>query len=385
MSFLSNLADHSVARARGELAELADYARQHYGVTELAPWDLAYYSEKLREHRYAVTEEEIRPYFPVTRVLSGMFSVVERLFDLRIQEVEVFDSWHPDVRFFEIRDSSGELRGQFYLDAFARPNKRGGAWMNVCTNRLHTAGCDQIPSAYLVCNFTPLVGDRPSLLTHNEVQTLFHEFGHGLHHMLTTVDYPAVAGIQGVPWDAVELPSQFMENWCWERESLDLISGHVDTGAPIPEDLYERMRAAKNFQSAMQMVRQLEFALFDFRLHLEYDPRQGGRIYPMLEEVRDQVAVLKPPAFNRFAHGFSHIFAGGYAAGYYSYKWAEVLSADAFSLFEEKGIFDQEAGRAFRRSILERGGSRDAIELYRDFRGREPTIDELLRHSGIAA
>jgi oligopeptidase A len=289
------------------------------------------------------------------------------------------------VRFFEIRDGDGELRGQFYLDAFARQNKRGGAWMDVCTNRLHTARCDQIPTAYLVCNFSPPVGDKPSLLTHNEVQTLFHEFGHGLHHLLTKVDYPAVAGINGVPWDAVELPSQFLENWCWERESLDLISGHFDTGESIPEDLYRRMRSAKNFQSAMQMVRQLEFALFDFRLHLEYDPKRGGRIDHLLDEVRDQVAVLKPPPFNRFAHGFSHIFAGGYAAGYYSYKWAEVLSADAFSLFEEKGILDTDTGRSFRRHILEQGGSRQATELYIGFRGREPSIDALLRHSGIAA
>jgi len=385
MAFLEDLAARSVTKARAELAQVADYARERHGLDGLEAWDLAYYSEKLREHRYAVTQEEVRPYFPVTRVLPGMFRVVERLFDLRIREVEGVETWHADVRFFEIRDADGALRGQFYLDPFARRHKRGGAWMDVCTNRMHTTRCDQIPTAYLVCNFTPPVGDRPSLLTHNEVETLFHEFGHGLHHLLTTVDYPAVAGINGVPWDAVELPSQFLENWCWERESLNMISGHVDTGAPIPDDLYRRMRAAKNFQSAMQMVRQLEFALFDFRIHREYDPERGGRIDEILDEVRERVAVLKPPAFNRFAHGFSHIFSGGYAAGYYSYKWAEVLSADAFSLFEEKGVFDLPTGRAFRRSILEKGGSREAMELYVDFRGREPTIDALLRHSGIAA
>jgi oligopeptidase A len=385
MNFLNDLAERSVGQAQKELAELTGFARAHHQVDELEPWDIGYYSEKLRQHRYAITQEDLRPYFPLPRVLAGMFSVVERLFNIRIEEVRGVKTWHPEVRFFEIRDAGGELRGQFYLDPFARPKKRGGAWMDTCTNRLHTARCDQIPVAYLVCNFGPPVGDKPSLLTHDEVETLFHEFGHGLHHMLTKVDYPAVAGINGVPWDAVELPSQFMENWCWERAPLDLISGHVDSGEPIPEDLYERMRAAKNFQSAMQMVRQLEFAIFDFRLHREYDPQRGGRIYEILEEVRDQVAVIKPPAFNRFAHGFSHIFAGGYAAGYYSYKWAEVLSADAFSLFEEKGVFDTDSGRSFRENILEKGGSDEAMDLYVAFRGREPTVDALLRQTGIAA
>ena len=385
LAFLEDLARHSVDRARGELAELAEFARVEHGLETLEPWDLAYYSEKLRQHRYRIGQEELRPYFPIDRVLPGMFAVVERLFGLTITEVAEVDTWHPEVRFFEIRDAAGALRGQFYLDPFARQNKRGGAWMDVCTNRLHTVACDQIPVAYLVCNFSPPVGGRPSLLTHNEVETLFHEFGHGLHHMLTKVDYPAVAGINGVPWDAVELPSQFMENWCWERESLDLIAGHVDTGAPLPDELYRRMRAAKNFQSAMQMVRQLELALFDFRVHLAYDPARGGRVYDILDAVRDQVAVMKPPAFHRFAHGFSHIFSGGYAAGYYSYKWAEVLSADAFSLFEERGIFDADAGASFRQNILEKGGSAEAMDLFVAFRGREPSVDALLRHSGIAA
>jgi len=385
LAFLEDLARHSVERARGELAELAEFARAEHGLETLEPWDLSYYSEKLRQHRYQIGQEELRPYFPIDRVLPGMFAVVERLFGLTITEVAEVDSWHPEVRFFEIRDAAGALRGQFYLDPFARQNKRGGAWMDVCTNRLHTVACDQIPVAYLVCNFSPPVGGRPSLLTHNEVETLFHEFGHGLHHMLTKVDYPAVAGINGVPWDAVELPSQFMENWCWERESIDLIAGHVDTGAPLPDELYRRMRSAKNFQSAMQMVRQLELALFDFRIHLEYDPVRGGRVYDILDAVRDQVAVMKPPTFHRFAHGFSHIFSGGYAAGYYSYKWAEVLSADAFALFEERGVFDPAAGAGFRENILERGGSAEAMDLFVAFRGREPTIDALLRHSGIAA
>ncbi|MBK8637242.1 MAG: M3 family metallopeptidase [Chromatiaceae bacterium] len=384
MGFLAGLAQRVVTQARQEIEEVRDFARTLGGPGAIEPWDLAYYAEKLREHRYAITQEELRPYFPISRVLGGLFKLLERLFDIRLREVQGVDTWHPDVRFFEIRAGDGDLRGQFYLDPFARPNKRGGAWMDVCVNRLHTATCDQIPCAYLVCNFSPPVGDQPSLLTHTEVLTLFHECGHGLHHLLTQIDYPAVGGISGVPWDAVELPSQFLENWCWERESLDLISGQVATGEPIPDGLYQRMRAARNFQSAIQMARQLEFALFDFRIHLEYDPARGGRIQEILDQVRDQVAPLKPPAFNRFAQGFSHIFGGGYAAGYYSYKWAEVLSADAFSLFEERGVLDSATGRAFRQNILEQGGSRPAMDLYVAFRGREPTIDALLRHSGIA-
>jgi oligopeptidase A len=384
MGFLAGLAQRVVSQARQEIEEVRDFARTLGVDGPIEPWGLAYYAEKLREHRYAITQEELRPYFPISRVLDGLFKLLERLFDIRIREVQGVETWHPEVRFFEIRAGDGDLRGQFYLDPFARPNKRGGAWMDVCVNRLHTATCDQIPCAYLVCNFSPPVGDQPSLLTHTEVLTLFHECGHGLHHLLTQIDYPAVGGISGVPWDAVELPSQFLENWCWERESLDLISGQVATGEPIPDGLYQRMRAARNFQSAIQMARQLEFALFDFRIHLEYDPARGGRIQEILDQVRDQVAPLKPPAFNRFAQGFSHIFGGGYAAGYYSYKWAEVLSADAFSLFEEKGILDTATGRAFRQHILEQGGSRPAMDLYVAFRGREPTIDALLRHSGIA-
>ncbi|WP_295387088.1 oligopeptidase A [uncultured Thiodictyon sp.] len=385
LAFLNDLAERSLAQARNELEQLRAFALEHHGQEHLEPWDLGYYAEKLRLHRYQISQEELRPYFPVSRVLTGLFGVAERLFGVSITQVEGFATYHPDVSFFELRDAAtGQLRGQFFLDPFARPNKRGGAWMDVCTNRLHTARYDQIPVAYLVCNFSPPIGDQPSLLTHGEVETLFHEFGHGLHHLLTRVDYPAVAGINGVAWDAVELPSQFMENWCWERESLDLFAAHWETGEPLPADLYGRMLAAKNFQSAMQMLRQLEFSLFDFRLHLEYDPARGGRIYELIEEIRDRIAVVRPPAFNRFAHSFSHIFAGGYAAGYYSYKWAEVLSADAFSLFEERGVFDAAAGRAFKENILEQGGSRDAMALYVDFRGREPTTDALLRHSGIA-
>ncbi|PUB91662.1 MAG: oligopeptidase A, partial [gamma proteobacterium symbiont of Ctena orbiculata] len=383
IAFLTDLAERSRTQAENELNELREFASETYGFDDLQVWDIGYYAEKLRQDRHNISQEELKPYFPETRVLPGMFAVVERLYGIRIEETRGIDTWHPDVRFFEIRDSHNHLRGQFYLDLYARPKKRGGAWMDECATRFFTDTMDQIPVAYLTCNFSPPVDGKPSLFTHDEVLTLFHEFGHGLHHLLTTVDYPAVAGINGVAWDAVELPSQFMENWCWEKAALDLISGHVDTGDPIPDELYRRMYTAKNFQSAMQMVRQLEFALFDFRIHREYDPRRGGRIYEILQEVRQQVAVITPPAWNRFAHGFSHIFAGGYAAGYYSYKWAEVLSADAFSLFEERGIFNADTGQAFLREVLQQGGSRDAMELFVAFRGREPEIEPLLRHSGI--
>ncbi|MBK1640457.1 oligopeptidase A [Chromatium okenii] len=386
LAFLNDLAQRSVLQARRELAELTAFAQEHYGVAVLEPWDIAYYAEKLRVARYQISQEELRPYFSLSRVLSGLFSVVERLFGIRVQEVTDFETYHPDVRFFEIIDSdSKQIRGQFYLDPFARQQKRGGAWMDVCVNRLRNSQREQLPVAYLVCNFPPPVGNTPSLLTHQDVQTLFHEFGHGLHHLLTKIDYPCVAGINGVPWDAVELPSQFLENWCWERESLDLFATHWETGAALPAELFERMIAAKNFQSAMQMVRQLEFALFDFRVHLEYDPACGAQIPALIAQVREQVAVIQPPAFNRFAHSFSHIFAGGYAAGYYSYKWAEVLSADAFSLFEEQGVFNAATGRAFCQHILERGGSEAAMNLYIQFRGREPNTEALLRRTGIAA
>ncbi|MCG7940494.1 MAG: oligopeptidase A [Candidatus Thiodiazotropha lotti] len=384
MSFLTDLAERSKAQAERELADLTQFARENYGIDHLEAWDIGYYSEKLRQHRHAISQEELKPYFPETRVIPGMFAVVERLYGIRIQSVEGVDTWHPDVRFYEIRDMQNQLRGQFYLDLYARPKKRGGAWMDECATRFFSESVDQIPVAYLTCNFSPPVGGQPALFTHDEVETLFHEFGHGLHHMLTRIDYPSVAGINGVAWDAVELPSQFMENWCWEQQALELFSGHVESGEPIPDELYQRLHGAKNFQTAMQMVRQLEFSIFDFRIHQEYDPDQGGRIYQILDQVREQVSVIKPPSWNRFPHGFSHIFAGGYAAGYYSYKWAEVLSADAFSRFEEQGIFSQEAGQAFLQEILEQGGSKDAMELFVAFRGREPQIEPLLRHSGIS-
>jgi len=384
MHFLHDLARRSHPQAERELAELRAFAAA-LGHDDLQPWDVPYYSEKLRQQRYSISQEEVKPYFPETRVIPGMFEVVGRLYQVSFHEVEGVEAWHPDVKFYEIRDADGHEVAQFYFDLYARPNKRGGAWMGTCQSRMVTAERCQLPVAYMTCNFTPPVGDKPALLTHDEVETLFHEFGHGLHHMLTRVDYPAVSGINGVAWDAVELPSQFMENFCWQREALDLFSGHYETGEPIPPEMFERMLSAKNFQSAMMMVRQLEFSMFDFRIHREYDPARGGRVYEILDEVRDEVAVLRPPAWNRFPHGFSHIFAGGYAAGYYSYKWAEVLSADAFSLFEERGVFDPETGQAFLHNILERGGAQDAADLFRAFRGRDPEIDALLRHSGIAA
>jgi oligopeptidase A len=385
MDFLTDLANRSLPIAQAELDRLRSFAREQHGLDNLEAWDVAYYTEKLRQHRFAISQEELKPYFPEDRVLSGMFAVVEKLYGVYIREVTDVETWHDDVRFYQILDRDNRYRGMFYLDLYARPNKRGGAWMDECITRKRVPDGIQIPVAYLTCNFSSPIGDDPALFTHEEVLTLFHEFGHGLHHMLTTVDYPSVAGIGGVAWDAVELPSQFMENWCWEREALKLISGHYVTGEPIPSELFDKMLAAKNFQSGLQMMRQLEYSIFDFRLHMEYDPQRGGRIYELLREVRDQVAVVKAPSFNRFPHSFSHIFAGGYAAGYYSYKWAEVLSSDAFSMFEENGIFDRLTGMRFLAAILEQGGSREPMELFIEFRGREPQIDALLRHSGIAA
>ena len=386
VKFLEDLADKSWRQARQDLAELKEYAAKEHGLHDLQAWDIGYYSEKMRQHYYQLSQEEVKAYFPDSKVVPGLFAIVERLYGLQISEIKDFDTWHPDVRFYQIVDKDGALRGRFFLDLYARAKKRGGAWMDDCVCRKKTSdGHLQTPVAYLTCNFTPPTGNDPALLTHDEVETLFHEFGHGLHHMLTRIDHLGVSGINGVEWDAVELPSQFMENWCWDKEALGLISGHYQTGEPLPDALYAKMLAAKNFQAGMMMVRQLEFSLFDFKIHQHYDPDKGGRIYPTLQQVREYVAVVKPPAFNRFAHSFSHIFAGGYAAGYYSYKWAEVLSADAFSLFEEKGIFDRATGESFLHNILEQGGSSDAMTLFKNFRGREPNIDALLRHNGIAA
>ncbi|MCF7987301.1 MAG: oligopeptidase A [Methylovulum sp.] len=385
MAFLEDLAVKSSRQARQDYAELSAFARQYCSIDELQAWDITYASEKMRQHSYQLSQEEVKAYFPISRVLPGLFAVVEKLYGLQVSEITDFDSWHPEVRFFQIHDKTKQLRGQFYIDLYARPKKRGGAWMDDCAGRRKTQETIQIPVAYLICNFTPPTGTEPALLTHDEVTTLFHEFGHGLHHMLTQVDYLGVSGINGVEWDAVELPSQFMENWCWEKEALALMSGHYQTGEPLPDALFAKMLAAKNFQAGMIMVRQLEFSLFDFRIHLEYDPLKGAQIDEILAQVRNQVAVVQVPQFNRFAHSFSHIFAGGYAAGYYSYKWAEVLSSDAFSLFEEKGIFDPDTGHAFLTHILEKGGSENAMDLFVQFRGRKPTIEALLRHNGIAA
>ncbi|WP_421229542.1 oligopeptidase A [Aeromonas enteropelogenes] len=386
VNFLTDLARRSLPQGKAELEEIRAFAAEQHGQSELAAWDLAYYAEKLKQHKFSISDEQLRPYFPASKVVKGLFEVVKRVFGMKVRERLGIDTWHPDVRFYDIFDADDELRGSFYLDLYAREHKQGGAWMDVCLGRRYRRdGSLQKPVAYLTCNFNGPVDGKPALFTHNEVVTLFHEFGHGIHHMLTQVDVAGVAGINGVAWDAVELPSQFLENWCWESEALAFISGHYETGEPLPADLLEKMMAARNFQAAMQMLRQLEFALFDFRLHQEFDPAKPDQIPALLDEVRSQVAVMTPPAFNRFQHSFSHIFAGGYAAGYYSYKWAEVLSADAFSRFEEEGIFNPVTGQSFLRHILEKGGSKEPMELFKAFRGREPRVDALLRHSGIAA
>ena len=378
--FLLDLAHRARAAAQAELEEIQDLAKASGHALEA--WDIAYYSERLKERQFEFSQEELRPYFPLPQVLRGLFTLTERLYDVSIVEIEDVETWHPDVRFYEIRDPDGHGRGQFYLDLYARARKRGGAWMDECCVREPQAGRQRLPVAYLTCNFSPPGESHPSLLRHEEVETLFHEFGHGLHHMLTRVDEPAVAGINGVPWDAVELPSQFMENFCWEREVIDLIGAHYQTRDPLPQALFRKLRAARTFQAALHMLRQVEFALFDIRLHGDFDV-EGGSVHALLDQVRAEVAVIKPPAFNRFENSFTHIFAGGYAAGYYSYKWAEVLSADAFSRFEERGVFDRETGLSFLHNILERGGEADPRELFVSFRGREPSIDALLRQSGL--
>ncbi|MCS0383366.1 oligopeptidase A [Vibrio diabolicus] len=386
LGFLNDLATRAKPQGEREVEELRQFAKSEFGVEELNVWDIAYYSEKQKQHQFQISDEELRPYFPESKVVSGLFEVLNRVFGMTVTEREGVDTWHESVRFFDIFDAEGTLRGSFYLDLYAREHKRGGAWMDDCRGRRVTlSGELQTPVAYLTCNFNRPVGDKPALFTHDEVVTLFHEFGHGIHHMLTQVDTGAVSGINGVPWDAVELPSQFLENWCWEEDALAFISGHYETGEPLPKAMLDKMLAAKNFQSAMGILRQLEFGLFDFTLHTEYDPEVGARVLETLAKVKEKVAVVPAVEWARFSHSFGHIFAGGYSAGYYSYLWAEVLSSDAYSRFEEEGIFNKETGLSFLNNILEMGGSEEPMELFKRFRGREPQIDALLRHSGIAA
>jgi len=379
LEFLSELAERSLPAAKDEVAAVEDFAGR-----TIRPWDLAYYSEKLKQERHAISDEELRRYLPAPKVIEGLFRLAGELYGLEIRTREGVPVWHDSVSYYEVRDADGTAVGGFYADLYARTGKRGGAWIDECVVRKGIGGEKAAPVGYLVCNFAPPHGEEPSLLTHSDVVTLFHEFGHMLHHLLTRVDYPSIAGINGVPWDAVELPSQFMENFAWHYEVLAHASGHVDTGEPLPADMFERLRGSRNFNAGLQMLRQLEFALFDFRLHAEYSPGRGSRAAEILEAVRERVTLVRPPAWNRFANGFAHIFAGGYAAGYYSYKWAEVLAADAFSAFEEAGIFDRGTAQSFRTSILEVGGSRDIMDAFVEFRGRGPSLEALLASSGIS-
>ena len=379
-TFLRDLAVRAKPFAEKDRAELEAFAKAELGMSELAAWDLAFVSEKLRVARYAFSEQDVKPYFPEPKVLAGLFGVVKTLYGIDVVETSA-ETWHPDVRFFEIRQDGSKL-GEFYLDLYARAQKRGGAWMDDARGRRSRAGDTVTPVAYLTCNFSAPVGGKPALFSHDEVTTLFHEFGHGLHHLLTRIDVPGVSGISGVEWDAVELPSQFMENFCWEWDVLQGMTAHVDSGEPLPRALFDKMLAARNFQSGMMTVRQIEFSLFDMLLHSEFSP-EADDWEALLAEVRREVAVNLPPAYNRFVNSFSHIFAGGYAAGYYSYKWAEVLSADAYAAFEEQGGANPDTGRRFWNEILAVGGSRPAMESFKAFRGREPELEPLLRHNGM--
>jgi oligopeptidase A len=388
LAFLRDLAARGKPYAERDMVELSAFARAELGLDALAAWDIPHASEKLRQSRYSFSDQEVKQYFPEDRVLAGMFRVVETIFGVQIRESSA-PAWHPTVRFFDVHDAAQTLVGQFYLDLYARPHKRGGAWMDHAINRRRHGARVQHPVAYLTCNFSAPVAQngkpRPALFTHDEVQTLFHEFGHGLNLLLTQVDVAGVSGLEGVEWDAVELPSQFMENFCWEWDVLRHMSAHVDTGEPLPRALFDRMLAARNFQSGLQLVRQLELALFDMHLHYDFDADAGRTPLDLLRAIRREVAVVPRPDYDRAPNSFSHIFAGGYAAGYYSYKWAEVLSADAYSLFEEQGVLSPEAGARFRDEVLARGGSRPALESFVAFRGRPPQIDALLRHNGMSA
>ena len=383
LAFLHDLALRAKPVALRELDALRAFARSELGLDALEPWDVAYASEKLRERLFDFSEEEIKPYFPLEAALQGLFTVAERAFGVRLVAREGVDVWHEDVRYFDLLNSDGSVRAGVYFDFYARSGKRGGAWMDVCRTRFDEGDVRQRPVAFLTCNFSPPSATLPSLLTHDDVLTLFHEFGHGLHHLLTEIGWPSVGGISGVEWDAVELPSQFMENYGWQRAALDLFARHWQTGAALPQELFAKMQDARHFHAGLFLVLQLEFALFDFRVHLEFDPARGARTLVLLDDVRREVAVLIPPPWHRFPHSFTHVFAGGYAAGYYSYLWAEVLSADAFAAFEEAGLFDAETGARYRREILAVGGSRPALENFVAFRGREPTPEALLRSYGL--
>ena len=384
LAFLNELVESSLGQAQNEFDGLKEFAALQYKVSNLEPWDIGYYSEKLRVERYSISDEELRPYFPKPHVVQGLFDIVQKLFKVTIKEIKDVDVWHDDVHCYALYNSDGSLRSYVYFDLYARENKRGGAWMDeFCARRKLDDGSIQIPVAYVTCNFRGPVGDQPALLKHDDVVTLFHEFGHALQHMLTKVDYADVSGINGIPWDAVEIASQFLENWAWDKESLMLIAQHYKTKDPLPDDLYQRMMQAKNFQSAMGMIRQLEFSLFDFELHLMFDEQQKNQVQKILDHVRERVSVVPAPAFNRFQHGFSHIFAGGYAAGYYSYKWAEVMAADAFSLFIENGIFDKETSQRFCQTFMESGGAVEPSELFKKFAGRDPKVESLLKQTGI--
>ena len=386
VQFLMDLTHQAHQQAELEFGKLKEFAAEVYHIDKVEPWDIAYLSEKKSQARYAISQEELRPFFSLPRVMGGLFKIINKLYGMTLEVVSDIDQWHPDVSCYCVKDADHCVRGYIYIDLFARQNKRGGAWMDSCQSRRKLAGGQiQLPIATLTCNFAKSSANKPPILSHDEVLTLFHEFGHCLHHVLTQVDYLDVSGIHGVEWDAVELPSQFFENWCFEKEALQLLTAHVDTGQSLPDELFNKMLAAKNFQSAMVMMRQLEFSLFDFRIHQEYQPQKPGFIAAILAEVRKETTVVPIAPYNRFQHSFSHIFGGGYAAGYYSYKWAEVLSSDAFARFEEEGVFNPNTGRDFLHQILEVGGSKRASEAYIGFRGREAKVDALLRHNGIHA
>ncbi len=379
IEFLRELASHSREAAEKELAELSEFADMH-----LEPWDVTFWLEKFKQDRFSISNEALRQYFPATTVISGLFTLAAKLYDLEFEEDSDIATWHPHARYFTLSERGGATLGGFYVDLYARNGKRTGAWIDECVTRQQLNGSLTLPVGYLVCNFQPPDEDGVSLLTHDDVVTLFHEFGHMLHHLLTRIGFPSVAGINGVPWDAVELPSQFMENFAWSYEVLAHCSAHRETGEPLPRDMFDKLDDSRHAGAALAMMRQIELGLYDFRLHTEYEPDQPARVLETLTEVRDEVSLLRHPDYNRLPHAFTHIFAGGYAAGYYSYKWAEVLAADAFAAFEEAGIFDQATAQRFRQEILEIGGSRDIMQAYVAFRGRKPTIDALLRQAGIS-